>query len=98
MAIDLSEKIALVTGGARGIGKGCALELAKAGATVVLNDRHESPDLLQTQQEINGLGPDCLTVAGDIFSRDGCEQVVNAALRKTERVDILVSKIFLSFP
>ena len=91
MAFDLSEKIALVTGGARGIGKGCALELAKAGATVVLNDRQESPDLLQTQQEINGLGADCLTVEGDIFSRNGCEQVVSAALRKTERVDILIS-------
>ena len=42
---DLTGKTALVTGGGRGIGKGCAIELARAGADVIVNDLHDGPDL-----------------------------------------------------
>ena len=52
----LKDKVALVTGGGRGIGKGCALELAKNGADVIVNDRPESPDLEATAEELRALG------------------------------------------
>jgi glucose 1-dehydrogenase len=43
----LAGKTALVTGAGRGIGKGCALEMARSGADLIINDRPGSPDLAQ---------------------------------------------------
>ena len=90
--MNLTGKIALVTGGGRGIGKGCALELARHGADILLNDRPGSPDLMATADEIRALGRQCTPIEADAFSRTGCEQMVAAALKATERIDILVSK------
>ncbi len=67
--MDLSGKVAIVTGGGRGIGKGCALELAKCGAEIVLNDRPDSPDLEATALEIRQLGEVCHPIPADVFSR-----------------------------
>jgi glucose 1-dehydrogenase len=89
--MNLTGKIALVTGGGRGIGKGCALELARHGADILLNDRPGSPDLMATADEIRALGRQCTPIEADAFSRTGCEQMVAAALKATERIDILVS-------
>jgi glucose 1-dehydrogenase len=89
--MKLSGKIALVTGAGRGIGKGCALALAEAGADLVLNDRPGSPDLGSTAEAIRALGRQCWSVEADIFSREGCEALVAAALAEAGRLDILVS-------
>lgn len=87
----LDGKIALVTGAGRGIGKGCALELARAGADVVVNDRPGSPDLAATADEIRALGRRCEALPCDVFSRAGCEQLIAAAQQAFGRIDILVS-------
>ena len=55
--MKLAGKTALVTGAGRGIGKGCALELAREGADIVLNDRPGSRDLAVAAEEIRSLGP-----------------------------------------
>ncbi len=89
--VSLEGRTALVTGAGRGIGKGCALELARAGASVVVNDRPGSPDLEATAAEIAELGVSCTAIAGDVFTRAGCEQVLAAALGAAERLDILIS-------
>lgn len=89
--IDLSGKIALVTGGALGIGHGCALELARAGADLVINDRPGSPDLQNAAEEIRALGRQCTTIEADIFTRPGCESLLRRALESIDRIDILVS-------
>jgi glucose 1-dehydrogenase len=86
-----SGKLALVTGAGRGIGKGCALELASQGADVVINDRPGSPDLSQTASEIRALGRSCAVVEADVFNRAGCEKLVATALKEVGRLDILVS-------
>jgi len=80
----------LVTGAGRGIGKGCALELARAGANLVINDRPESPDLAATAEEIRSLGRECEAIEADIFSREGCEELVEQAAAGGA-LDILVS-------
>ena len=89
--MKLAGKVALVTGAGRGIGKGCALELARAGADIVLNDRPESPDAENAAAEIRALGRKCHVVTADIFSRSGCEQLVNTALQAASKIDILIS-------
>jgi glucose 1-dehydrogenase len=89
--MNLSGKQALVTGGGRGIGKGCALELARRGADVVVNDRPGSPDLATTIEEIEGLGRRALGIEGNVFEREGCEQVVAAAIKAFGSLDIFVS-------
>src|SRR5579871_1679990 len=84
-------KIALVTGAGRGIGKGCAIELARQGADLVINDRVGSPDLSQTAAEITALGRNCTVVESDVFNRAGCEELVANSLERVGRIDILIS-------
>ena len=80
-----------MTGAGRGIGKGCALELAKHGANLAINDRPGSPDLESTVEEIRALGRQCAPIEADAFSRDGCEQMVAQAIETVGHIDILVS-------
>ena len=87
----LKDKVALVTGGGRGIGKGCALELAKNGADVIVNDRPESPDLEATAEELRALGRKCTAVEADIFSPDGRQALVEKGLEAHGRIDLLIS-------
>lgn len=89
--MDLLNQTALVTGGGRGIGRGCALELARCGADILLNDRPGSADLAATAEEIRALGRACHVLEADVFSRAGCEQLVTAALQAAGRIDLLVS-------
>lgn len=76
----LAGKTALVTGAARGIGRGCALELARAGADVAINDREKTEQAEATVAEIRALGRRAALVEGDVFRRPSCESVV-------ERID-----------
>lgn len=89
--MKLSSNTALVTGAGRGIGKGCALALAEAGADIVINDRPGSPDLESTASEIRSFGRQCWTVEADVFERPGCETLVDRALEAAGKLDFLVS-------
>ena len=84
-------KTALVTGAGRGIGKGCAIELARGGARVVINDRPDSPDLASTVAEIEAFGGEAIGIESDVFTRTGCEGLLKEALTQVDAVDILVS-------
>lgn len=105
MRVDLTGTVALVTGAGRGIGRGCALELAQSGADIILNDRPESPDLESTAGEIRLLGRTCHALEGDVFTRSGCEQLVARSHDVGGRIDILISNpafsrraAFLDYP
>ena len=84
-------KTALITGGGRGIGRGCALELARDGAKIIVNDRPGSPDLGPAVTEIQALGGEAIPIESDVFSRAGCENLMRETLKVVESVDILVS-------
>src|SRR3954470_22217168 len=89
--MKLLGKKALVTGSARGIGRGCALELARAGADVAVNDLTRSPEAEETVAAIRALGRQAVLVEGDAFERPSCESIVSRTLEALGRLDILVS-------
>ena len=89
--MKLSGKTALVTGAARGIGQGCAIELAMAGADVAINDRERTPQSESVVALIESLGRRSVLVEGDVFERASCERVVARAKDVLGSIDILVS-------
>jgi glucose 1-dehydrogenase len=89
--VNLQGKTALVTGAARGIGRGCALALARAGADVAINDRQRSPEAEAALAEILGLGRRGVLLEGDAFDRAACEQLVEQTCGQLGGIDILIS-------
>ena len=80
-----------MTGAGRGIGKGIALELARKGADVVINDRPGSPDLDQTAEDIRRVCPSVTAIEADAFEHAECERLVAETVNDKGRIDILVS-------
>src|SRR5690625_679328 len=87
--IDLSGKVAIVTGAGRGLGRSHALLLAGCGAQVVGNDLGNEAE--SVAREIKDVGGAALAVKGSVTDVDFVHQMVNAALEAWGRVDILVN-------
>ena len=87
---DLSDKVAIVTGGGRGIGKFIATGLAEAGANLVIGSR-KLEACQQTAQELEALGVKALALKLDMTSQDDILHLVEAALQEFATVDILVN-------
>lgn len=94
---DLTGKVALVTGAARGIGRACALALASAGADVILGLLDQSRDN-GTAQAIQALGRKVLPVQLDVTKRDQIKEAVARALAEFGRIDILVNNAGIGPP
>ena len=89
---DLTGKVALVTGGSRGLGRAIALAYASQGADVAVNYRGNAEAADEVVTEIRGMGRQALAIQGDTSSgRDACEAIVKAALDELGTVDILVN-------
>jgi len=86
--IDLTDKVAVVTGAACGLGRAEALALAAAGAAVVVNDVAERAEVVD---EIEALGGKALYVAGDVARRDTADALVAAATEHFGGLDIVVN-------
>ena len=89
--MTLAGKKALVTGAARGIGRGVALELARAGADVAVNDRERTPAAEAVVAEIRALGREAVLVDGDAFADASCAGIVARTVEAFGKVEILVS-------
>lgn len=87
----LINKVALITGGARGIGKAIALELAEAGANIAITDVAPQPEMDSTVSEIKSLGVDALAIHADAGSCTQAQQAVNEIIEHFKRLDILVN-------
>lgn len=90
LRVLLKDKIALITGGGRGIGKEIALSFAREGANIAVCDVSDEP-LTQLQQEIGALGREALTLNVDISDFAATEKLVNKVLDKFQKIDILVN-------
>ena len=89
--IDLSGKVALVTGGSRGIGKACALRLAEAGADLALNYVVNRQAAMAVAEEVAEMGRDALVVKADVSEQDDVRSMMDAVKERYGRLDILVS-------
>ncbi len=95
---DLSGRVALVTGGSKGLGKAMARSFAEAGADIVISSRHEdelAPALAEITQGTTSKG--CYFVA-DMTNRDDVNRLAQQALEKMGRVDILVNNAGSNMP
>jgi 3-oxoacyl-[acyl-carrier protein] reductase len=90
MNIDLSGQVALVTGASRGIGKGVALALAKAGAKVACVARSVDK-LTETAEAIGAAGGTAEVIACDVTNADSVNQVVDQIVEKWQKIDILIN-------
>lgn len=92
LPIDLSGRVALVTGSSRGIGRAIARTLFAAGASVVLNGRTESRELAQVRDELAAERADGVALAvGDVADPASARAVVRSAFDRWKRLDILVN-------
>lgn len=86
----LDGRVAVITGGGTGIGRGAALVLAEYGADVVLAGRRPDP-LESTAKEVAAMGRRALPVSTDVTTPDACQRLVETTLSEFGRLDILVN-------
>src|SRR6185295_683527 len=91
MSDRLKGQTALVTGASSGVGKGIALELARAGCRVAVNYLSEPAPAEQTVAEIQILGMDAFAVQADVASSDRVNEMFDVVLSRFERLDIMVN-------
>lgn len=89
--MELYEKIAMVTGGSRGIGRSIALKLADMGATVVINYSQNEEAAQNVVEEILQKGKRALAVQGDVSQIDQVEKMIGIINEKLGDVDILIN-------
>ena len=87
----LKGKIGLITGGDSGIGRAVAIAFAKEGADVVIAYLDEHEDAKETQRYVEAVGRECVTIAGDVGDAAFCAKMVETAVSKFGRLDILVN-------
>jgi NAD(P)-dependent dehydrogenase (short-subunit alcohol dehydrogenase family) len=87
---SLEGRVAVVTGGGTGIGRGCALVLAEHGADIILAGRRPEP-LQTTAKEVEALGQRALAVPTDVTVVGDCERLVQQTRAEMGRLDILVN-------
>jgi 3-oxoacyl-[acyl-carrier protein] reductase len=88
--MDLENKVAVITGAGKGIGKAVALALAKHGADVVLSAR-TTKDIETVAAEIKALGRKSIAVPSDVASEEDVQRLTNTALEHFGKIDILVN-------
>lgn len=88
--IDLSGKVALVTGSSRGIGRATALKLAQAGADIVVNYVTSGREADEVAAQIAALGRNAACVRADVGEQEDVEEMMSFVEREFGRLDVLV--------
>lgn len=90
---ELAGKVALVTGGSRGIGRGIALKLAQSGANVIINYLEREDSAWEVVKWIEGMGRKAHAIRADVAQESEVERMVTEAQSKFERLDILINNV-----
>jgi len=84
-------RVALITGGGRGIGAGCSMALAEAGADLALTYRRDEASAEETAEKIRNLGRKAIAVQCDVSKEDQVKAAIEKVLAEMGKIDILVS-------
>jgi len=90
MDLNITGKVAIIGGSSKGLGKACAVALAKEGVNIVLCARRKET-LQRTKSEIELLGVEVLALSVDMASAEDNQRIVDETIRKFGRIDILVN-------
>jgi NAD(P)-dependent dehydrogenase (short-subunit alcohol dehydrogenase family) len=88
---NFKNKIALITGGSRGIGKACALQLAQGGCNLVINYRSDERSAEQTAEEARKFGVKALIFKADMSKVSEIDALVKFTVEQFGRIDILIN-------
>jgi len=91
--VDLRGRAAVVTGGARGIGRAIAIELARAGADVCVNYRTSEGAANRLVRELVGLKSDAFALGADVGKARDAKRLMDAAAKRYRHLDILVNNV-----
>lgn len=86
----------LITGASKGIGRGCAIEMAREGAHVAINYHSNLADAEATAAEVRKLGGKAILLQGDVSQRERVEEMVQETVRAFGRLDVFVSNAVYS--
>jgi 3-oxoacyl-[acyl-carrier protein] reductase len=89
--MELKGKVALVTGASRGIGRAIAVALAKKGCNVIINYARDEENAKKTEEMCRAYGVETLTVRADVSNREEVREMVEKAIEKFGRIDILIN-------
>jgi 3-oxoacyl-[acyl-carrier protein] reductase len=89
--IDLSNQVAIITGSGRNIGKAIALELARYGATIVVNAKTNRAEAETVMKLINDNGGEAISVLADVGNETQVQQLIDTVLTRYGRIDILIN-------
>ena len=97
--MDLKDKVAIITGSGRGIGKDVGLALAKDGCKVVLVSR-TAGELEKTKREIIDSGGNAISIVADLSKKEDIEKIVHKTLTEYGRIEILINNaaVLISCP
>lgn len=88
---DLSGKVALITGSARGVGKSVAIRYASLGANIVVNYSGDVHNAEQTVNELTKLGVEAIAVKADVSKVDDIERLFQTAIERFGKIDIAIA-------
>ena len=94
--VDMTGRVALITGSSRGIGRGCAVEMARAGADIAVNYHSHPEDAEDVANEVRAQGREAIVVQADVSDRAAVDRMVEAAVNRFGRLDIVVANAYYS--
>ncbi|TRM96902.1 hypothetical protein DMP16_04670 [Sulfolobus sp. B1] len=95
---SLKDKVVVVTGSGRGIGRAIAVRLAKEGSLLVVNAKKRIEEMNETINIIKSVGGEAIGVLADVSTREGCETLLKATLERYGVVDVFWQLLLASRP